>query len=133
MALRRSTTVEQIAQAVLAADPLDEPVVSFGVFPGRHPWLSTLAGTGFDADAWFVSLTERSVVFHEVEFFRYRPGKLAYSMPRADARKRLSGVRRRLLLTSFDIVLPLETEPTRLNVRWAWRSELNRFLRELSA
>ncbi|GAB7028662.1 hypothetical protein AB0G35_23850 [Streptomyces sp. NPDC021749] len=129
MGLIKSTTVAQAAEAVRQSDPLARPVVTLGVGSGRHPFLSALLSGGIaDNDSFLVTLTDRSVLFHEVASTGYRPGKLRYAIEREQVHGRIGEVRRRPLWTTFRFRFPVDTEAVWLNVRRAWRPEMDRFL-----
>ncbi|MFD8543789.1 hypothetical protein [Streptomyces sp. NPDC059649] len=132
MGLIKSTTVAQVAEAVGQSDPLARPVVTLGVGSGRHPFLSAMLSDGVgDSDSFFVTLTDRSVLFHEVQAARSRPGKLRYDIEREQVRTRIGEVRRGFLWSTFRFRFPGDTEATWLNVRRAWRPEMDRFLAAL--
>ncbi|MER8185048.1 hypothetical protein [Kitasatospora sp. NPDC094015] len=126
MALRKSSTVEQVAEAVRRADPDDRPVVTLAVLPGPSPWRSALMSGQFDAEEYFFTLTEHTVLLHRIEFLRHRPGAPAYALPRSEAVRRFVPGQRRTLWSWFRFRLPGEPAPTRMNVRRAWRPELDR-------
>ncbi|MGP8302229.1 hypothetical protein ACTPOK_30780 [Streptomyces inhibens] len=129
MGLTKSTTVGQVAEAVRQSDPLARPVVTLAVGSGRHPLLTTLLSLGIgDADSFFVTLTDRSVLFHEVASTSYRPGKLRYAIEREQVRTRIGEFHRRPLWSIFQFRFPGDAEATWLNVRRAWRPEMDRFL-----
>ncbi|MEU9123876.1 hypothetical protein AB0C96_29110 [Streptomyces sp. NPDC048506] len=132
MGLIKSTTLAQVAEAVRQSDPLAHPVVTLAVGSGRHPLLSTLLSCGIaDNDTFFVTLTDRSVLFHEVASTGYRPGKLRYDMEREQFHTRIDEVRRRPLWSTFRFRFPGETKTAWLNVRRAWRPEMDRFFEAL--
>ncbi|MFG3113676.1 hypothetical protein ACGF4C_04720 [Streptomyces sp. NPDC048197] len=129
MGLVKSTTVAQVIEAVRQSDPLARPVVTLGVGSGRHPLLYTVLSGGIaDNDSFFITLTDRSVLFHEVTSAGYRPGKLRYSVEHEQVRTRISDVRRRPLWSTFRFRFPGEAKPVWLNVRRGWRPEMDRFL-----
>ncbi|MFH8680810.1 hypothetical protein [Streptomyces lydicus] len=129
MGLIKSTTTTQVAEAVRQSDPLARPVVTLGVGSGRHPFLYTLLSGGIaDGDSFFVTLTDRSVLFHEVASTGYRPGKLRYDVEHEEFRTRIGQVRRRPLWSTFRFRFPGNAEAVPLNVRRAWRPEMDRFL-----
>ncbi|WP_395297589.1 hypothetical protein ACF9IK_32175 [Kitasatospora hibisci] len=132
MAVRKDATIKQVEQTVLEMDPTDPPLTVFGVFLDDSPWLSCLGG-GLDADTYFVTATARSVHFHQVKTrgIGQRPGDLVYSFDRDETARRMGTVRRRLLWSSFPFALPGHDEPTRMNVRLAWRKEFARFTADL--
>lgn len=133
MGLIKSTTVAQAAEAVRRSDPLARPVVTLGVGTGRHPFLHTMLSLGIaDGDSFFVTLTDRSVLFHEVASAGYRPGKLRYDIEREQVRTRISEVRRRPLWSTFQFRFPGDAEAACLNVRRVWRPEMDRFLDALN-
>ncbi|MFI0154318.1 hypothetical protein [Streptomyces lydicus] len=132
MGFIKSTTVTQVAEAVGQSDPLARPVVTLGVGSGRHPLLYTLLSAGIaDSDTFFVTLTDRSVLFHEVTSAGYRPGKLRYDVEHEQVRTRIGEVRRRFLWSTFRFRFPGDTEAVWLNVKRAWRPEMDRFLAAL--
>ncbi|BDM74438.1 hypothetical protein HEK616_79250 (plasmid) [Streptomyces nigrescens] len=129
MGLIKSTTLVQVTEAVRQSDPLAHPVVTLAVGSGRHPLLSTLLSCGIgDNDTFFVTLTDRSVLFHKVASTGYRPGKLRYDVEHEQVRTRIGEVRRRPLWSTFRFRFPGDTEAAWLNVRRAWRPEMDRFL-----
>ncbi|MFI2188167.1 hypothetical protein [Streptomyces sioyaensis] len=132
MGLIKSTTVAQVAEAVWESDPLARPLVTLGVGSGRHPFLYAVLSGGIAAsDTFFVTLTDRSVLFHEVASAGYRPGKLRYTVEREEARTRIGTVRRRPLWSTFRFRFPGDAEAVWLNVQRAWRPEMDRFLDRL--
>ncbi|MBL1090674.1 MULTISPECIES: hypothetical protein [Streptomyces] len=129
MGFTKSTTVAQVAEAVRQSDPPARPVVTLGVGSGRHPFLYALLSGGIaDGDTFFVTLTDRSVLFHEVASAGSQPGKLRYDVGHEQVRRRIEQVRRRPLWSTFRFRFPGEAEAVWLNVRRAWRPEMDRFL-----
>ncbi|ANZ20746.1 hypothetical protein SNOUR_37590 [Streptomyces noursei ATCC 11455] len=129
MGFRKPTTVAQVTEAVRKSDPLARPMVTLGVGSGRHPFLYALLSGGIaDGDSFFVTLTDRSVLFHEVASAGYRPGKLRYDIEHEQFRARIGEVRRRVLWSIFRFRFPGESEAAWLNVQRAWRPEMDRFL-----
>ncbi|MFE7302449.1 hypothetical protein [Streptomyces sp. NPDC057579] len=129
MGLIKRTNVAQAAEAVRQSNPLARPVVTLGVGSGRHPFLSTLLSGGIaDSDSFFVTLTDRSVLFHQVASAGYRPGKLRYAIEREQVQMRISEVRRRPLWSTFRFRFPGDTKAAWLYVRRSWRPEMDRFL-----
>lgn len=131
MGFTKSTTMSQVAEAVRKSDPFARPLVTMGVGRGRHPFLSAMLSGGLgDSDDVFFTLTDRHVLIHEVTSGN-RPGKLRYDIEREQFRTRIGEVRRRPLWSIFRFRFPGDTEPAWLNVRRAWRPEMDRFLAAL--
>ncbi|MCK7621824.1 hypothetical protein MUU72_01555 [Streptomyces sp. RS10V-4] len=129
MGFVKPTTVAQVAEAVRQSDPLARPLVTLGAGTGRHPFLRALLSDGVpDNDSFFVTLTDRSVLFHAVAAAGYRPGKLRYAIEHEQVRTRISEVRRRPLWSTFRFRFPGHSQAAWLNVGRAWRPEMDRFL-----
>ncbi|WP_371495153.1 hypothetical protein OG871_07255 [Kitasatospora sp. NBC_00374] len=133
MALLKSTTVDQVAEAVRRADPTDRLVVTLAALPGGSPWTHALICGQFDIERYFLTLTERAVMVHDIKFLRHRPGRLLHRIPRAEAARGFTDLHRRMLWSYFRFHLPGEAQATRLNVRRAWRPELDRLAAALTA
>ncbi|GAA2279721.1 hypothetical protein GCM10010430_77200 [Kitasatospora cystarginea] len=131
MTLRKATMVKRVEEAVRLIDPADPPIATFGVFPGRSPWVTCILLDGVVRDSYFVTVTARAVHVHDVAP-RYRPGGLVHSLSRDDAAQRIAGLRHRLLWSSFHFLLPGDTVPTPMNVRRVRRPELERFTAALA-
>ncbi|GGO90189.1 hypothetical protein [Wenjunlia tyrosinilytica] len=131
MALRKSTILAQVAEKVLEAEPGSAPVVTVSVAVGSKPWVRALMWD-LDNDTYFITLTERLVLFHEINAMNYRAQKLKYAIPRAQAALSLSRVRRGFLFSSFHLLLPGEPHATRMDVRRAWRPDMDRFVAALT-
>ncbi|MEU8925480.1 hypothetical protein AB0D10_31875 [Kitasatospora sp. NPDC048545] len=131
MALRKSTMVKQVAEAVARDLPGEQPVATVGVLRGGSPYRYALIGV-FDNNDCFVTLTDRSLAFHDVDPIRVRPQGLAHRVPLPDVARRLVPLRRGLLWSHFGFVLPGDRNATRLNVCRAWYPELNRLLDALA-
>ncbi|MFJ1705614.1 hypothetical protein [Kitasatospora sp. NPDC088346] len=133
MALRKSTIVKQAAEAVRRDDPADRLLVTLTALPGGSPWPHALVAGSFDAEQYFLTLTERSVLVHDIGFLNYRPRTLLHRIPRAEAADGFTDLRRRPLWSHFRLHLPGDAGPTRLNVRRAWRPELDRMAAALAS
>ncbi|MFI6847828.1 hypothetical protein OG535_04510 [Kitasatospora sp. NBC_00085] len=132
MALRKSATVDQVTKAVARDLPTDRPVVTLGVLPGGNMYWPALIGGTFDDDRYFLTLTDRSLAFHDIEPIRFRPRRLVHVVPRAEASQRFGLIRLGVLWNRFGFVLPGDSAPTRMNVRRAWKTELDRLVTELT-
>lgn len=130
MAIRKSTMQEQVAQAIAQINPGDRPIVTIHVQTGPSPWL--IASLGVIAQSfvkyYFVTVTEQAVVFHKAGRMSARPKELVAAIPRQEAARLVSEVKRNAVWSSLKFQLPGEPMPTRLNVARYWRPELDQWV-----
>ncbi|MDT0320126.1 hypothetical protein [Streptomyces millisiae] len=130
MAILKATMRQQVAEAIARVNPADRPLVTVHGVTGPSPYL--MSGLGLIGqlfiDYYFVTITERAVVFHRASRASNRPKELAFVVDRAEAARRVSDGQRGSLWSSFRFHLPGKEKPTRINVGRQWRAELDQFM-----
>jgi len=132
MAIRRATQKAQVVTRLAANAPAGETFIAcVHGETGPSPWLNAvfdeIPGLGLvislTRSYYFFTLTTSSVVVNTANRFTNRPGEIVAVFPRAELP--VTGYKRGKVWSRFFIQLPGHTRPTRINVRWYWRQELD--------
>ncbi|WP_052849935.1 hypothetical protein [Streptomyces avicenniae] len=122
----------QAAEEIARSDPGERPLVTFHAFGASRPWkrLDWL-GRALAKDC-FVTLTERTVVVHDVGGFRF-PGPRArrWTLPR-DGSYLVEDSGRGTLFGHVTLRLPDGAGTLHCQVAHYWQPELDRFVDELT-
>lgn len=134
MPIRKSTMQEQVAQAIAQVNPGDRPIATIHTVTGPSPWLINSLGVLAQllVKYYFVTVTEQAVVFHKAGRMSARPKELVVAIPREEAAKLVSDVKRATMWSSLKFQLPGEPKPTRLNVARYWRKELDQWVQAVT-
>ncbi|MET8453693.1 hypothetical protein [Streptomyces sp. NPDC005209] len=97
---------------------------------GGNPWWGwdALLSGGVIHDSHYITLTEETVLVHEISPGTALPGELRYEIAKSQAQEHITEVRRRTFWSSFRFRLPGDEKATRMNVRRVWRTDLDQFL-----
>ncbi|MBT2508193.1 MULTISPECIES: hypothetical protein [Streptomyces] len=130
MAVKKSTIQQQVAAAIAQANPADRPIVTIQAIAGPSPWLMSMLGLIGQAflTYYFVTATEQAVVIHKASRWSNRPQEIVYALPPAEAGRLVSGIQRNTVWSVFQLQLPNEPKPTRMNVHRIWRGEMDQLL-----
>lgn len=130
MAIKKATIQRQVAEALAQANPTDRPIVTIQAVAGPSVWLMSMLGIIGQAflTYYFITLTEQSVVVHKASRMSNRPQEIAFALPPAQVGAMIGDVRRNTIWSSFRVLLPGQTQPTRMNVHRIWRGEMDHLL-----
>jgi hypothetical protein len=132
MAIRRASQKAQVIQRLAANAPAGETFVAcVHGETGPSPWLNMIfdrvPGLGIVVMAlrryYFITLTTSSVVVNHANRLTNRPGEIAAVYPRSAFP--VTRYKRGNMWSKFYLQFPGTAKPTRINVRWYWREELD--------
>ncbi|MEU0938201.1 hypothetical protein [Embleya sp. NPDC005971] len=129
MAVRKATMQRQVAEAVAAANPGDQPLATMFVVRGPNPMLFALFG-GIGAligasmsDYYFFTVTQQGVMFHRASALSSRPKEVAYALTHAQAGALLSELKINTTWSRMHFWFPGRDRPAKLNFPRPWRAE----------
>jgi hypothetical protein len=129
MAVRKATMQRQIAEAVTAANPGDQPLATMFVVRGPNPMFFALFG-GIGAligasmsDYYFFTVTQQGVMFHKASALSSRPKEVAYALTHAQAGALLSDLKINATWSRMHFWFPGKDRPAKLNFPRPWRAE----------
>lgn len=136
MAMRKETMTRQVVQAVAKDAPGERPLVTIYAVSGPSPFtLAALSLVCLIGAIWmlfvtyyFITVTERAVLFHRMNRFTGRPRRLVLAVPRDQVAALVRDGGRGSVWNHFHFRFSDRPEPTRLNVPRQWRSELDQFM-----
>ncbi|MFD6420805.1 hypothetical protein [Streptomyces sp. NPDC060198] len=119
-------------RAVLRVDPTEKPgLVLLGT---RGPAALAVGALGpmglLLIYTYFITVADRSLYVHRGPRLRNRPEELVHVIPRDQTGGLVARVKRGKARNALYLRLPGKARPTRLNVSYHSRDELERFLRE---
>ncbi|WP_282203998.1 hypothetical protein [Kitasatospora fiedleri] len=122
-------------RAVLRADPTEAPRLVLLAVDGPSQFLMGFLGPVglLLMKSYFLTVTERSVYVHRGPRVRNRPEELVHVIPREQADGLVARVRRGRAWNALYLRLPGGAKPTRLNVSFHSRPELEDFLKKFPA
>lgn len=129
MAVRKATMQGQIAEAVAAANPGDQPLSTMFVVRGPNPMLFALFGAigaligASMSDYYFLTVTRQGVMFHRASALSSRPKELAYALTHAQAGALLSDLKINTTWSRMFFLFPGKDKPAKLNFPRPWRTE----------
>lgn len=135
MAIRRATQKQQVVEMLAGGIVPGERVVAcVHAESGPSPWLDDLLVLVpvigdlifIPRKAYFLALTESSVVIVAASRRTNRPGGVVASFPIGSFP--LSDVALAPVWSKVSVLFPAAAKPTRLNVSSHWRAELDQFL-----
>ncbi|MGW2277994.1 hypothetical protein [Streptomyces sp. NPDC001770] len=122
----------EVRRAVLRADPTEVPrLVLIGVSGAGQYVMAGLGLLGLLLiDSYFLTVTDRSIFVHRGPRLKNRPEKLVHVIPRAQSAGLVTRVKRGKTWNVLCLRFPGDKKPTRLNVSYYSRDELERFLND---
>lgn len=119
-------------RAVLRADPTEVPrLVLLGIKGPSQFVVGALGLMGLLLiDSYFITVTDRSLYVHRGPRLRNRPEKLVHVIPRARTAGLVTRVKRGKAWNALYLRFPGDKKPTRLNISYLSRDEMERFLVE---
>ncbi|WP_369186069.1 hypothetical protein [Streptomyces sp. Y1] len=137
MADQKLDLQSQARRAVLRLDRTERPRLVLLAISGPSQYLLGALFGGllglFLVKSYFISVTDRSVFIHRGPRLNPHPQELVHVVPLADAGRLISRVKLGRSWNALFLNLPGRARPTRLNVSFHSRSELDGFLRKLGA
>jgi hypothetical protein len=135
MAFRKKAMQKQIAEAVVQANPSDQPIVTMYSVTGSNPTFMAFLGIIWTLmiTQYFFTVTQQAVVIHRASKMTTRPKEIVHVLAHAQAASLISDVQVRRTWSSFRILFPGDREATRLNVPRVWRAELEYTLNFLAS
>ncbi|MFJ8312438.1 MULTISPECIES: hypothetical protein [unclassified Streptomyces] len=130
MAMKKSTIQQQVAEAIMQANPQDRPIVTIQAIAGPSVWLMSMFGVIGQAflTYYFITVTQQAVLLHRASRMSNRPQEIVFAIPPAEAMRMIGDVKRNTLWSSFRCQLPGRPKPTRMNVHRLWRNEMDQLL-----
>ncbi|MFI6583595.1 hypothetical protein [Embleya sp. NPDC050493] len=119
----------QIAEAVAAANPGDQPLATMFVVRGPNPMLFALFGAigaligASMSDYYFLTVTRQGVMFHKASALSSRPKEVAYALTHAQAGALVSELKINATWSRMHFWFPGRDRPAKLNFPRPWRAE----------
>lgn len=124
MPIRKETQKAEVIAKLSASAPAGETFIAcVHGETGPSPWLNVSPIIRLSRKHYFFTLTNTSVVVSTANRITNEPGEIVAAFPRAQVP--VTRYRRGSAWSKFYVQLPKASRPTRINVRWVWRDELD--------
>ncbi|MFF1840015.1 hypothetical protein ACFVXE_38645 [Streptomyces sp. NPDC058231] len=118
-------------RAVLHTDPTEVPRLVLLAVDGPSPYLMGNLGLMgmLLVSTYFITVTNRSIYVHRGPRLNPRPKKLVHVIPLAQTGSLVTRVKRGGSWNALHLQFPGDAKPTRLNISFHSRDEMERFLK----